>query len=264
MSIVVGILTFMSRINFILSRVEYEKSFITSGPVSSKTYNWACAYSEDLDQSVHLHNLYRVLVLLPEKTLDPWPPIERPLKTGQTTGASPVFTVWHKEISLVYSLFQYIIRDGILLSWTGPCGSNCADAQTDLRLRKAHMPTCPFAGHWLILTLIMPICLCWNCCLLNKSAAYFHIQPRTPLLSVEANTMNPDQTASKGAVWSDCILFAIWPTKVHRQMREQTAVLWMTGKGFDWLQSLKQFFINVSYHILVASLTLMALKSHQS
>ena len=26
----------------------------------------------------------------------------------------------------------------------------------------------------------------------------------------------------------------------------------------DWLQSLKQFFINVSYHILVASLTLMA------
>ena len=27
----------------------------------------------------------------------------------------------------------------------------------------------------------------------------------------------------------------------------------------DWLQSLKQFFINVSYHILIASLTLMAL-----
>ena len=27
----------------------------------------------------------------------------------------------------------------------------------------------------------------------------------------------------------------------------------------DWLQSLKHFFINVSYHILVASLTLMAL-----
>ena len=29
--------------------------------------------------------------------------------------------------------------------------------------------------------------------------------------------------------------------------------------SLDWLQSLKQFFINVSYHILVASLTLMAL-----
>ena len=27
----------------------------------------------------------------------------------------------------------------------------------------------------------------------------------------------------------------------------------------DWLQSLKQFFINVSYHLLVARLTLMAL-----
>ena len=30
-------------------------------------------------------------------------------------------------------------------------------------------------------------------------------------------------------------------------------------KNVDWLQSLKQFFINVSFHILVASLTLMAL-----
>ena len=32
MPTIVGILTFMSRINFVLSRVEYEKSFITSGP----------------------------------------------------------------------------------------------------------------------------------------------------------------------------------------------------------------------------------------
>ena len=29
---IVGILTFMSRINFVLSSVEHEKSFITSGP----------------------------------------------------------------------------------------------------------------------------------------------------------------------------------------------------------------------------------------
>ena len=29
--------------------------------------------------------------------------------------------------------------------------------------------------------------------------------------------------------------------------------------SLDWLQSLKQFFVNVSYHILVASLTLTAL-----
>ena len=32
MTTIVGILTFMSRINFMLSRVEYEKSFITLGP----------------------------------------------------------------------------------------------------------------------------------------------------------------------------------------------------------------------------------------
>ena len=33
----------------------------------------------------------------------------------------------------------------------------------------------------------------------------------------------------------------------------------LSGGSIDWLQSLKQFFINVSYHILVAGLTLMAL-----
>ena len=33
----------------------------------------------------------------------------------------------------------------------------------------------------------------------------------------------------------------------------------LSGDILDWLQSLKQFFINVSYHILVASLTMMAL-----
>ena len=39
--------------------------------------------------------------------------------------SSPVVTVCHKSnkfnYSLVYSLLQYIIGDGILLSWTGPC-----------------------------------------------------------------------------------------------------------------------------------------------
>ena len=33
----------------------------------------------------------------------------------------------------------------------------------------------------------------------------------------------------------------------------------INGTDLDWHQSLKSFFINVSYHILVASLTLMAL-----
>ena len=35
--------------------------------------------------------------------------------------------------------------------------------------------------------------------------------------------------------------------------------LFQSGDNVDWLQYLKQFFINVSYHILEASLTLMAL-----
>ena len=36
MPTIVGILTFMSRINFVLSWVEHEKSFITSGPALNK------------------------------------------------------------------------------------------------------------------------------------------------------------------------------------------------------------------------------------
>ena len=42
---------------------------------------------------------------------------------------------------------------------------------------------------------------------------------------MEANTMNPDQTAPKGAVWSGSILFAIKIIKVHKQMREQTTII---------------------------------------
>ena len=37
---------------------------------------------------------------------------------------------------------------------------------------------------------------------------------------IEANTMNPDQTAPMGAVWSGSIVFAKSATKVHQQMRE--------------------------------------------
>ena len=39
MPTIVGILTFMSRINFVLSRVEHKESFITSGPgpISTRT-----------------------------------------------------------------------------------------------------------------------------------------------------------------------------------------------------------------------------------
>ena len=36
--------------------------------------------------------------------------------------------------------------------------------------------------------------------------------------AMEANTLNPDQTAPKGAVCSGSILFEIMATKVHKQM----------------------------------------------
>ena len=35
---------------------------------------------------------------------------------------------------------------------------------------------------------------------------------------MKANTMNPDQTAPNGAVWTGFILFAIMATEVHKQM----------------------------------------------
>ena len=60
-----------------------------------------------------------------------------------------------------------------------------------------------------------------------------------------------------------CVFFCLQPI-VSRPIKFPTFTFW---KEVDWLQSLKQFFINVSYHILVASLTLMALlqlKSYQS
>ena len=56
MPTIVGILTFMSRINFVLSCVEHEKSFITSGPENSTVqslYNTP-HYNTDLDIT-HCH-----------------------------------------------------------------------------------------------------------------------------------------------------------------------------------------------------------------
>ena len=50
---------------------------------------------------------------------------------------------------------------------------------------------------------------------------------------------------------------------IYLIMRAGYPTLTQRGRGvgflLDWLHSLKQFFINLSYHILVASLTLMAL-----
>ena len=66
----------------------------------------------------------------------------------------------------------------------------------------------------------------------------------------------------KGKMEKKCIAIANKGFFHHKKL-----MLWVlignvsksTTTNVDWLQSLKQFFINVSYHILVASLTLMAL-----
>ena len=52
------------------------------------------------------------------------------------------------------------------------------------------------------------IFLSWKCCLLFMPAAYIQVHFRLDFI-IEANTMNPDQTAPKGAVWSGSILFTI-------------------------------------------------------
>ena len=49
-------------------------------------------------------------------------------------------------------------------------------------------------------------------------------------------------------------------TKKHEKLPSRQRVSFsQSGIEVDWLLSLKGFFINVSYHILVASHTLMAL-----
>ena len=60
-----------------------------------------------------------------------------------------------------------------------------------------------------------------------------------------------------------CKTHLIWVCTAYLQnilqIRFNLEILTCDPLILDWLQSLKQFFINVSYQILVASLTLMAL-----
>ena len=49
------------------------------------------------------------------------------------------------------------------------------------------------------------------------------------LSTLEANSVNPDQ-AAKGVVLYRFMLFALYATKVHEQMREQIAKLLNRGK----------------------------------
>ena len=48
MPTIVGILTFMSRINIVLSWVEHEKSFITSGQILRRNKKKAKAFGKDV------------------------------------------------------------------------------------------------------------------------------------------------------------------------------------------------------------------------
>ena len=59
---------------------------------------------------------------------------------------------------------------------------------------------------------------------------------------MEANTMNPDQTAPKGAVCSGFILLAILATKVHKH----TAIVVNKGKRLKLL-----IFLTVTHLILL-------------
>ena len=67
-----------------------------------------------------------------------------------TTRASPVFTVCHQVISLLYSLFQYIIIDGMLYSWTCPCGYNTVIFRNHGGILQKIIGKCPWNGYFLI------------------------------------------------------------------------------------------------------------------
>ena len=60
MPTIVGILTFMSWISFMLSWVEYEKSFITSGPSPVWTFK------EDVCAYIYDDKAYKYLVCWPK------------------------------------------------------------------------------------------------------------------------------------------------------------------------------------------------------
>ena len=69
MPTIVGILTFMSRINFVLSWVEYEKSFISSGPGSKDIVHGysllGCHYCKSILSLPKYLNGLKYFILLP-------------------------------------------------------------------------------------------------------------------------------------------------------------------------------------------------------
>ena len=78
----VGILTFMSRINFILSRVDHEKSFITSGPDPGQEAVLTCTNNPCFEQKkknikffhlkISIFTAFKNLSILPRRVIVMW------------------------------------------------------------------------------------------------------------------------------------------------------------------------------------------------
>ena len=100
---------------------------------------------------------------------------------------------------------------------------------------------------------------------LMRGVNHFHSSKDTPI-KLEISLKSPLRFSEL-----DCnpenvkqtLIFLIYPTPAFKLLQKSSMPkLYLTSDvhlKLDWLQSLKQFFINVSYHILVASLTLMAM-----
>ena len=61
------------------------------------------------------------------------------------------------------------------------------------------------------------------------------------ILIMEANTMSPDQTALKGAVWSGSIVFAIEAFNVYKQLSGKKCCEW-SEKGWKLLNLAEDHF----------------------
>ena len=88
-------------------------------------------------------------------------------------------------------------------------------------------------GHWSVnihlSTLIMPrkpasenVCLCHLLNILANFQTYFCIQ---------ANSVDPDQTAPRGAVWSGSTLFAKMTFKITSRWQSRRQLLWLVVQG---------------------------------
>ena len=92
-------------------------------------------------------------------------------------------------------------------------------------------PPCPLYIKWnnlkcIVLTLLVSFSenlICYLHLTANKlHVLHFRLHV---LLALKSNSMNPNQTAHKRAVWSGFLLFAIKATKVHHQMTKQTTIV---------------------------------------